>query len=144
MVGFLSVQGPHGPGSGVVFEGARLITGQRPRWRTRTAPSSWQGVGSSSVGQKGELAVPPGAKRVDLTGKTVIPALVNAHVHLGYDRGLTYTVENFTREHLIAQLATLRVRRAWERSPRSAPIRTSCRSDCEDSRRWASSAGPSC
>lgn len=103
-VGLLSAQGPQSPqGPTVVFEGARLITGVGPAAQENGA-FVVQGGRFVSVGQKGQLAAPPGAQRVDLTGKTVIPALVNAHVHLGYDRGLTYAVENFTRDHLIAQL----------------------------------------
>ena len=40
----------------------------------------------TSVGMAGEVAVPSGAKRVDLTGMTVIPAIVDAHTHLGTTR----------------------------------------------------------
>ena len=100
----LSAQGPPAQqGPAIVFEGARLINGKdaAPHENSAFVVSGGRFV---AVGRKGEVAVPAGATRVDLTGKTVIPALVNAHVHLGYDRGLTYTVDNFTREHLIAQL----------------------------------------
>jgi imidazolonepropionase-like amidohydrolase len=45
-----------------------------------------------------------GARHVDLIGKTVMPALVDAHVHLGYRRGTTFTAENYTRENLHAIL----------------------------------------
>jgi imidazolonepropionase-like amidohydrolase len=37
----------------------------------------------TEVGAVGEVPMPPGATHVDLTGRTVIPALVNTHVHLG-------------------------------------------------------------
>ncbi len=99
-----AAQGPPAQqGPVMVFEGARLINGRdaAPHENSAFVVSGGRFV---AVGRKGEVAVPAGATRVDLTGKTVIPALVNAHVHLGYDRGLTYTVDNFTREHLIAQL----------------------------------------
>ena len=34
-----------------------------------------------AVGRAGELAIPAGAKSVDVTGKTIIPGLVDAHAH---------------------------------------------------------------
>jgi imidazolonepropionase-like amidohydrolase/Tol biopolymer transport system component len=34
-----------------------------------------------AVGRAGELAIPAGAKTVDVTGKTIIPGLVDAHAH---------------------------------------------------------------
>src|SRR5215475_12931945 len=33
-----------------------------------------------------------------------MPALIDAHVHPGFQRGLTYTAENFTRENIIDDL----------------------------------------
>jgi imidazolonepropionase-like amidohydrolase len=88
-----------------VFEGARLITGDG------TAPiedSAFviQGDQFSGVGRRGEVQVPAGATRVDLAGKTVMPAKVDVHGHLGYEdviRGTT-SKENFTRENLIDHL----------------------------------------
>jgi len=47
---------------------------------------------------------PAGAVRVDLAGKTVMPALIDSHVHLGYQKGLSYAADNFARENLIDQL----------------------------------------
>jgi imidazolonepropionase-like amidohydrolase/Tol biopolymer transport system component len=34
-----------------------------------------------AVGRRGEVAIPAGAKSVDVTGKTIIPGLVDAHAH---------------------------------------------------------------
>ena len=42
--------------------------------------------------------------RVDLTGKTIMPALINAHGHPGFQRGLTYSAANFTRETIMDDL----------------------------------------
>ena len=56
------------------------------------------------VGKKGALKAPAGAMRVDLAGKTVIPALIDSHIHIGYQKGLTYSVDSYTRENLIDQL----------------------------------------
>jgi imidazolonepropionase-like amidohydrolase len=51
----------------------------------------------SAVGTQGSLTIPEGAKRIDLPGKTILPGLIDMHVHLdspadigGY-RGLEYT-----------------------------------------------------
>ena len=51
----------------------------------------------------GEASVPapPGAARVDLTGKTVIPALVDGHSHIGYMKNLTSGAANYTRENIL-------------------------------------------
>jgi imidazolonepropionase-like amidohydrolase len=81
-----------------LFEGARLITGDG-----RVIENSAFVVANNrfgQVGSKGEVAVPPGGTRVDLTGKTVMPALVDAHVHMGYRKGLDFSTNNYTRENL--------------------------------------------
>ena len=35
-----------------------------------------------AVGASGDVSIPDGADRVDVTGKTIIPGLINAHAHL--------------------------------------------------------------
>src|SRR5207244_5871412 len=56
------------------------------------------------VGRRGEIQAPAGAARVDLTGKTVIPALVDGHSHIGYMRNLTSGAQNYTRENILDHL----------------------------------------
>ena len=88
-----------------VFEGARLITGDGTAPIENSAFVIQDGQ-FSLVGRRGEVQVPEGASRVDLTGKTVMPAKVDVHGHLGYEdviRGTT-AKENFTRENLIDHL----------------------------------------
>ena len=65
-----------------VFEGARLITGDGsgPIENSAFIVENNQ---FNAVGRKGELPVPAGATRVDLTGKTVMPAKVDMHGHPG-------------------------------------------------------------
>lgn len=67
-----------------VYEGARLISGQGVP-PVDDAVFVVEGGRFVQVGAAGEVEVPEGAARVDLSGKTVIPALVNAHVHLSTD-----------------------------------------------------------
>jgi imidazolonepropionase-like amidohydrolase len=40
----------------------------------------------TAVGRRGEINVPAGAAHVDLTGKTVMPAIIDAHKHLAANR----------------------------------------------------------
>jgi len=86
-----------------LFEGATLIVDARQPAVENGAILIDHG-NIVKVGRRGEIKLPTGAIRVDLTGKTVIPAMVDAHVHLGYQKGLSYAAENFTRENLVAQL----------------------------------------
>ena len=90
-------------GQTTVFEGARLITGDGGAPIDNSA-FTVEGNRFTAVGRRGELAVPERAVRVDLAGKTVIPALIDAHVHMGYRRGLTFGPENYTRENLLDTL----------------------------------------
>jgi len=53
------------------------------------------------VARKGEIQAPAGAIRVDLTGKTVIPALIDGHSHIGYMKHLTSGAQNYTRENIL-------------------------------------------
>jgi imidazolonepropionase-like amidohydrolase len=94
------------PGSGVtVFEGARLITGDgsAPIENSAFVVQNNQFI---TVGARGQVQVPEGAARVDLTGKTVMPAKVDLHGHLGYEDVVAGTTskENFTRANLIEHL----------------------------------------
>ncbi|HUK34241.1 MAG TPA: amidohydrolase family protein [Vicinamibacterales bacterium] len=92
------------PGSrATVYEGARLIDGNGGPAIDDAAFVVADGK-FTQVGRKGQLRAPTDAAHVDLSGKTVMPALVDAHVHLGYRKGTTFTADNFTRENIIDQL----------------------------------------
>jgi len=76
-------------GDGTVLEsGALLIEGSRI-----TA------VGSRSVIEP-ELSV----EVIDLSGKTIMPALIDSHAHLGYEGHTSWGAENYSRENLIDHL----------------------------------------
>ena len=94
---------PPDAGAVTVFEGARLIIGDGSA-PIEDAVFLVQNTRFTRVGSKGRLQAPADAHRVDLSGKTVMPALVDDHVHLGYRNGLSFTADNYTRENLIDTL----------------------------------------
>jgi imidazolonepropionase-like amidohydrolase len=59
-----------------------------------------------AVGPATSVSVPPGAMRVDLKGRTLLPGLVNAHGHVGSTVGLRNDPNGYTRENLVRQLRT--------------------------------------
>ena len=93
------------PSSGrpVAYEGARLIVGDG-------SPPIESGVmvvqegRITAVGSKGAVTVPAGAVHVDLTGRTVMPALVNAHVHIGYEGYTSGGAKNYTPQNVLDPL----------------------------------------
>src|SRR5262252_10531360 len=87
----------------VLYEGARLIPGDGSQPIASSAILVENGI-ITNVGAKASVNAPRSARRVDLSGKTVMPALVNAHGHPGFQRDLTYTAENFTRETIMNDL----------------------------------------
>jgi len=54
-----------GDDGGVIEDGVILVDGNRIR----------------AVGRRGEVAIPAGARQVDVTGKTIIPGLIDGHAH---------------------------------------------------------------
>src|SRR5262245_17379259 len=69
-----------------VFEGARLIVGDGTP-PIENATFIVDGTRFSSVGRpEVSVQVPPGAARVDLKGKTVMPALNDTHTHMAQTR----------------------------------------------------------
>ena len=69
------------PAAGItVFEGARLIVGDGSAPIENSA-FVVQNNRFTQIGKKGQLRIPAGAARVDLTGKTVMPAIIDAHTH---------------------------------------------------------------
>ena len=67
-----------------LFEGARVILADgRP---LENAAFTVAGSQFGQVGRVGEVPVPPGATRVSLAGKTVMPAIIDTHTHLSRTR----------------------------------------------------------
>ena len=103
-----SVESQTGADRVTVFEGARLITGDGGAPIENSA-FLVQDSRFTNVGRRGEVQVPADANRVDLTGKTVMPAMVDLHGHLGFQNvpAATMSKETFTRENLVDHLERL-------------------------------------
>jgi imidazolonepropionase-like amidohydrolase len=86
----------------VVYEGARLIIGDGTL--VDSGAFVVENGRIAAVGASGRVAAPSGATRVDLTGKTVMPAMVNVHVHIGYEGYTTWGAENHTPQNVIDHL----------------------------------------
>ncbi len=72
--------GGHAASTATAYEGARLIDGNGGV--VEDAVFVVDGGKFVAVGAAADVEVPDGAERVDLSGKTVIPALIDSHVHL--------------------------------------------------------------
>src|SRR5271170_7877520 len=87
----------------VIYEGARLIIGDTSAPIESGAFVVRNGH-ITSIGPKGSIQAPAGAARVDLTGKTVMPAMNNIHIHIGYEGYVSWSVENHTPENVLDHL----------------------------------------
>lgn len=85
-------------GNSVVLTGARLIdgTGRPPIEQASVVISNGR---IEAAGAASAVKAPPGATRVDLSGKTIVPGFINAHGHLNADQS-----KRPARERLAGQL----------------------------------------
>src|SRR5213594_4277483 len=107
----LATTSPAGPVKGqsrsspavVLYEASQFIPGDGRQPIANGAMLVENGT-ITQIGPKGSVNLPRGALRVDLGGKTVMPALINTHGHPGFQRGLTYSAENFTRDTIMEDM----------------------------------------
>lgn len=78
-------------GTGRVIEGGTLVI---------------DGTRIVAAGPAASTPVPAGATRVAVTGKTLLPGLINAHGHVAATTGLRSDPASYTRENLTRQLKT--------------------------------------
>ncbi len=83
---FTLIDGNGGP---PIANAAIVITDGRIKW----------------AGPKAGLKSPAGSERRDLSGKFIMPGIINLHSHLGNGVDLTQDPKNFTSENLARQLA---------------------------------------
>jgi imidazolonepropionase-like amidohydrolase len=104
MAGAVAAQAP----TVTVFEGARLITGDGSAPIENSA-FVVENNRFTQIGRRGEVPVPAGARRVDISGKTVMPTLVDLHGHFGFQNipAGTMSKETFTRENLLDHMQRL-------------------------------------
>jgi imidazolonepropionase-like amidohydrolase len=94
-----------GSGDARWFEGARLIVGDGNA-PIENGAFLVEGQTFVWVGKQGQRQPPSGATRVDLAGKTVMPALIDGHNHIGLvnERDGSNSKANYRRENLVDQL----------------------------------------
>ena len=90
-------------GQTTLYEGARLIPGDGAPAIERSAFLVENGT-IPRVGRQGDVKAPAAATHVDLTGKTVMPALIDIHTHTGFQKGATYVAQNYGRDTIISDL----------------------------------------
>ena len=103
---YVAAAGFQGSGGGpLFFEGARLIAGDGSA-PIESSAFLVEGDSFTWVGRKGERQPPPGAVRVDLTGKTVMPSLIDGHNHIGLvnEKDGSNSKANYTHENLVDQM----------------------------------------
>ena len=90
--------GARGQANAVLYEGGRLIIGDGTVIDSGAFVVENGRIGA--LGPKGAVTLPAGAARVDLTGKTVMPSMINAHVHIGYEGYTSWGAQNYTPQNV--------------------------------------------
>ena len=93
---------PHDFGTVLAFTGARIIVGDGTVIENAAFVVRDELI--VDIGVADRVEVPAGAHVTDLTGQTVMPALVNTHAHLGWEKYTSWGSENFTRDNLVDHL----------------------------------------
>jgi imidazolonepropionase-like amidohydrolase len=84
------------------FEGARLILGDGEV--IESGGMLVEGDRIVAIGDLASMSVPAGTPTVSLAGKSVVPAFVDSHAHLGYESTEAWGADNYTRENMIENL----------------------------------------
>ncbi len=87
--------------SQTLFENALVINGLGAQFNADVLIESDIIV---AVGDAADFDLSPDISRLDLAGKILIPAMIDAHAHLGYQSTSAWGADNYSRENLIANL----------------------------------------
>ena len=92
-----------GQGGTTVFDGARILDGNggAPIENGRLVIQNGR---VTAVGPAASVAMPQGAARIDVTGKTIMPAMINVHAHMGYEAYSSWGARNHTAPNLLDHL----------------------------------------
>ena len=83
-----------------VLDGARILDGNGgpPIENGRLVIQDTRVV---AAGPQSAVTVPDGATRINATGKTIMPAMINVHAHVGYEGYTTWGAKNHTAENVL-------------------------------------------
>jgi imidazolonepropionase-like amidohydrolase len=91
------------PSRTVMYEGARVIDGTGGAPIENGALLVRDGH-ITRIGPRTEISTPAGVTRIDLTGKTITPAWINVHVHIGYEGYTSWGAANYTARNVLDHL----------------------------------------
>jgi imidazolonepropionase-like amidohydrolase len=87
----------------IVLTGVSLIDGAGNQPQDNV--NIWLHDGLVTAITKGKTAASHTIRMVDMTGKTIMPALISAHAHIGTLKDTTTSAANYSRENIMHQLA---------------------------------------
>src|ERR1700757_185792 len=88
----------------IVLKGARLIDGTG-RATIENSVLVIEGSQIVAAGKQGAVSIPKDATVQDLSGKTIMPALIDLHGHLGLsNNGADSATGHYTEENVVKQL----------------------------------------
>jgi imidazolonepropionase-like amidohydrolase len=99
-----ALAGIHLGHAATILTGARIIDGTG-KAALENGTITIEGDRILNVGPTDTVPLPPGAQVIDVHGKTIMPALISAHSHLGLCKGsVGPRPENYTRDNVQHQL----------------------------------------
>ena len=86
----------------VLLQNARIIVGDGTLFESASVLVANGFI--EAVGSRSDMNLPQEFAVLDLSGKTIMPTMIDAHVHLGYEAYSRLGSENYDRENLVDHL----------------------------------------